>query len=240
MNAASRAASLFDLPRRRGREYLDDSTLDPAIALRSLQDVRRCNRMLGGTAAVLSALRPYLAEARSQSRSVTVADIGTGAGDIPAAVRRLGESLGISVRTIGLEWTVPIAAASRPLCGPSVAGDARRLPFADGSVDIAIASQLLHHFDDTDAPAVIRELHRIARRCVVIGDIRRSWIAAAGVWLASWPLGFHPVSRHDGVVSVMRGFAGHELSTLVERAIGVAPTVQRHAAFRVTAAWSVP
>ena len=240
MNAATRAASWFAPPRVRGREHLDDAALDPAIALRSLEDVRRCNRMFGGTAAVLAAMRPYLAGARSQSRSVTVADIGTGAGDIPAAVRKLGESLGISVHTIGLEWTVPIAAASSPMCGPSVAGDARRLPFADGSVDIAIASQLLHHFDDTDAPVVIRELHRIARRCVVIGELRRSWMAATGVWLASWPLGFHPVSRHDGVVSVMRGFAGHELYALIERAIGVKPAVQRHAAFRVTAAWRVP
>jgi hypothetical protein len=73
---------------------------------------------------------------------------------------------------------------------------------------------------------------------VIVSDIRRSWLAAAGIWLASWPLRFHPVSRHDGVVSVLRGFTRAELGAVVAAAVGVTPRVRRHRGFRVTAAWT--
>jgi len=80
---------------------------------------------------------------------------------------------------------------------------------------------------------------RVARRCVIVSDIRRSWLAAAGIWLASFLLRFHPVSRHDGVTSVMRGFTVDELSLLVGEALGGAAQVRRHPGFRVTASWRV-
>ncbi|MDA1080646.1 MAG: methyltransferase domain-containing protein [Gemmatimonadetes bacterium] len=240
-------ASVFAPPRVRGSEHLDDHTLDPAVALRSLVDISRSNRLLGGTSAVLSAIRPYLVRAAGRRRTpadgnggvLSIVDVGTGAGDIPVAVRLLASRLDIRTRTIGLDRTLPIAAAANRACGLAVAGDARQLPFADRSVDVVTCSQLLHHFADPEALMVIRELHRVARTCVVIGELRRSWIAAAGVWLLSWPLAFHRVSRHDGVVSVVRGYAGDELAALVRNAVGITPTIQHRPAYRVTAAWSV-
>jgi hypothetical protein len=72
---------------------------------------------------------------------------------------------------------------------------------------------------------------------VIVSDLRRSWLAAAGLWIASFPLGFHPVSRHDGVVSIMRGYAGDELRRLVEASTGHSPNVKHHIGWRVTATW---
>jgi hypothetical protein len=54
----------------------------------------------------------------------------------------------------------------------------------------------------------------------------------------SFPLGFHPVSRHDGMVSILRGFTAPELSGLVEDAVGITPAVQHRLGWRVTARWS--
>jgi ubiquinone/menaquinone biosynthesis C-methylase UbiE len=223
-------------PRRRGTEWLDDNSLDPAIALRSLEDIRRTNRFFGGTAAVLAELRPMLASA---GRPVSLLDVGTGAGDIPAATLEMARTMGASLTTIGLDWTLAITRGAVGACRHGITGDARRLPIANRSVDIVTCSQVLHHFEEADARALIGELHRVARIGVVIGELRRSRIAAAGVWLASWPLGFHPVSRHDGVVSVMRGFTTDELEGLVRDATGASPRVRRRAGFRVTASWSV-
>ena len=107
-------------------------------------------------------------------------------------------------------------------------------PVEDGR---ATHVKVLHHFGDEEALQVIRELDRVARVRVIISDIRRSWMAAGGIWIASFPLGFHPVSRHDGVVSVMRGYTPGELSELVTAAIGRAPAVRRRIGFRVTASW---
>ena len=81
-------------------------------------------------------------------------------------------------------------------------------------------------------------MNRVARHRVVISDLRRSFLAAAGLWLGSFPLGFHPVSRHDGVVSVMRGFLPFELADIVERATGRRPAVVRRLGFRLTTSWT--
>ncbi|MBM4193338.1 MAG: methyltransferase domain-containing protein [Gemmatimonadetes bacterium] len=222
----------------RGREFLDDRALAPELAIRSLRDIARSNRLFGGTRAVLAELRDDLrADGTPHARPLTVFDAGTGAGDIPFAIREAGRRNGCDVRTVGLEWTAPLARAAAPLAQVTMAGDARALPIARGAFDIAVCAQVLHHFSYADALTIVCELDRIARRRVVIGEIRRTVAAAAGIWLASWPLGFHPVSRHDGVVSVFRGFTVTELAALVHDAIGVAPVVRRHAGFRVTASW---
>jgi hypothetical protein len=81
-------------------------------------------------------------------------------------------------------------------------------------------------------------MHRVARERVVVSDLRRSYLAAAGFWAASWPLGFHPISRHDGVVSVFRGFTADDLQRAVRDAVGVAPAVTRRLGWRVTTSWS--
>ncbi|HVZ48314.1 MAG TPA: methyltransferase domain-containing protein [Gemmatimonadaceae bacterium] len=230
-------------PRRaRGTEFLDDPGVDSTIAIRSLADIRRSNRLFGGTRAILDALDHAFDRAMPAhavgANGVTLLDVGTGAGDIPAAARARAARHGVRLHTVGLERTVPVARAAAPSCGPAVVGDAQLLPFASGAFDVVTCSQVLHHFAGADAERVLRELHRVARHLVIVGDLRRSWIAAAGIWLASWPLAFHPVSRHDGVVSVMRGYSAAELSALVEGATGVAPHVRRRAGFRIVAAWS--
>ena len=228
---------MFTPARRRGTEILDDPHTDPALALRSLRDVALANRLFGGRQAVLRELRSLLT-AYPAGRSLTLLDIGTGLGDIPAAATALAASRGLSLHTIGLEHSAPLARAAAARCAATLTGSGLRLPFADASVDIVTCSQVLHHFDDATAGQLLRECTRTARTAVVIGDLRRSWLAAAGLWLASFPLGFHPVSRHDGVVSVLRGYTRRELHRLVHDATGYHAEVRHRLGFRITAVWS--
>jgi hypothetical protein len=226
-------------PRRmRGVEFLDDPAVDHTLAARSLADVARANRLFGGTSAVLSELAPVLAEARRSRLSLTLLDVGTGAGDIPEGARRAADRLGVALSTIGLELTAWLAAAGRARSGDALAADARALPLASRSVDVVTCSQVLHHFEDPCAKMVLAELNRVARVRVIVADLRRAWLAAGGLWLASWALSFHPISRHDGVVSVLRGFRARELSDVIHGATGVRPEVRNRRGFRVTASWS--
>jgi len=224
--------------RRRGIELLDDPSTDTALATRSLQDVARSNRWFGGANAVIAELVPVLAAARGRSAPLTLLDVGTGAGDIPELARRIADRGGVHLLTMGLEVTPALAAASRPRSGDAIAGDALALPFADRSVDIVTCSQVLHHFEAADGARLLAELNRVARVRVIVADIRRAWAAAAGFWVGSWALGFHPVSRHDGVVSVLRGFRAAELSAAVVAATGCLPSVRNRRGFRVTASWT--
>lgn len=221
--------------RRRGTELLDDPGADSALATRSLRDVSVANRFFGGTAAVLWAIDPLL---RSAREPLTLLDVGTGAGDIPERARALAARRGASLTTIGVERTLPVAAAARARAGAICVGDGLRLPFRDRSVDVVTCSQVLHHFADDEAVLLLREMHRVTRRLVVVADLRRSWPAAAGIWASSFALGFHPVSRHDGVLSVLRGYRRAELAALVRRAVGTEPLARDRPGFRVTASWS--
>lgn len=221
--------------RRRSFEHLDDPTLDPVVRERSLDDVRRSNRLFGGTHAVLSELRALLPTLGS---TASLLDVGTGLADIPVRARALAAALGVTVDAYAIDGVESLARAAHDALGAAACGDARRLPFADASVDVVTCSQVLHHFDDAEVPVVLRELSRVARRAVVVSDLRRSWAGAAGFWLASWPLRFHPFTRHDGFVSVLRGFTARELATHVRDAVHQDAVVRGHPGFRLTARWS--
>lgn len=223
--------------RSRAPEVLDDPATDPYLAARSLRDVAVANRLFGGSSAVLAEVMATFPRLGARA---TLLDVGTGMGDIPALARAAAARAGIALETIGLEASFGLALGSRPSTTSAVVGDGRSLPFADQSVDIVTCSQVLHHFFDGDARQLVRELHRVARLRVIISELRRSRLAAAGIWLASFALGFHPVSRHDGVVSVMRGFTTGELSETVRDATGATAAVRRRLAFRVTASWTPP
>ncbi|MEA2762392.1 MAG: hypothetical protein QOD47_1676 [Gemmatimonadaceae bacterium] len=227
--------SILTPPRKRGIEILDGPDVAPEVVTRSLSDVVRANSLFGGLASAIDELKEALKDAPSQA---TLLDVGTGLGDIPCRAREVARQMGVDLTTVGLDSALELARASRQVLTLAVCGDALRLPFADHSVDIVMCSQLLHHFAGTEALELLREMNRVARVRVIVSDLRRSWIAAAGLWLASFPLRFHAVSRHDGVVSVMRGFTPEELGDTVREAVARKTVVHRRRGFRVTTSWT--
>ncbi len=222
--------------RRRGVELLEEPGVTPALLRRSLGDVARANTLFGGTRAVLLELAPLFAARRGGK--ISLLDAGTGAADIPIAARRLAGEHGVTLTAIGVDFAAPLAAAAADRLDQSLCADVRALPLRSRSVDVVVCSQLLHHFQEHRIGEVLRELNRVARERVIVSDLVRSWVAAAGIWLVSFPLRFHPVSRHDGVVSVLRGFTARELEQHVATATGARPRVKRYAGWRVTASWS--
>jgi SAM-dependent methyltransferase len=227
--------SILTPARKRGLEILDDPDIDPDVVTRSLADVVRSNSLFGGLSSAIDELNEALKEV---PRQATLLDVGTGLGDIPCRAREVARKVGVDLTTVGLDSALELARASRPVLTLAVCGDALRLPFADHSVDIVMCSQVLHHFEGADALELLREMNRVARVRVIVSDLRRSWIAAAGLWLASFPLRFHAVSRHDGVVSVMRGFTPEELVDTVRDAVARKTVVHRRRGFRVTTSWA--
>jgi SAM-dependent methyltransferase len=221
--------------RRRGFEHLDDPGTVPALRERSLQDVRRANTLLGGTNAVLSAFGRVIPMLGADA---TLLDVGTGLADIPARARTLAATRHLRLRTFGVDEAETLARVTGDILDGSACADARKLPFGDASVDIVICSQVLHHFEDAEIPVVLRELDRVARRAVIVSDLRRSWIAAGGFWLIAWPMGFHSVTRHDGTASVLRGFTATDLAAHVRSATGRVADIHRHPGWRLTATWA--
>lgn len=217
-------------------ELFDDPRADATHLVASLRDIARINRTFGGARAAARRLATFWRGLPRGSR-VTLLDVGTGAGDIPRAAARLARADGITLALLGIERFG--AAAREAAAGGDLAaivGDGRRLPLRDDAVDLVLCAKVLHHLPGAAGLRLLAELDRVARRGVVVADIRRSWIAAAGIWLASFPMRFHPATRRDGVISVFRGFTPGELAALCATA-GLPASVRCHAGWSLTAAW---
>lgn len=222
--------------RLRGVEILDAPDVDPRVRRRSHRDIALANTLFGGLHAVRAEFAALLPD--SAGTELTLLDVGTGTGDIPAALARFAARHRVRLRVFGLDIRTELVAATRELPIAAVCGDALSLPFADHSIDVVCCSQTLHHFDAEDAAVLLAEMHRVARRRVIVADLRRSRLAAILLWSASFPLGFHAVSRHDGVMSIQRGFTAAELGDLVRHATGATPRVVRRLFFRLSASWT--
>ena len=221
--------------RRRGIEYLDSPDVDPEVRRRSHRDIDLSNLLLGGSRALGAALGDTIREL--PSREATVLDVGSGSGDTIELAQGIGARSGRRLTGIALDLNADLVKTCAKRNQLGVCASALALPFPDQSVDIVVCSLLLHHFEGADLCQALRELDRVARMRVLIHDLRRSRVAAVGLWALSFPLGFHPISRHDGVTSVLRGFTRHELRTLVYDSTGAHPRVSRHLGYRLVGSW---
>ena len=218
---------------------MDRPDAEPSRVRESLRDLAGVNRYLGGRAALLPGLRRALAGRSAAGAGWSLLDVGTGAADVPAWAAAWARSRGYDVTVVGLDrGRAAIAVARETVSGDGtvalVRGDALALPFRDRAFDVAMSSTTLHHFSGEAAVRLLRELHRVARRGVVIGDLRRSIpgyigarLLAATVWRG------HRYARHDGPLSVRRAYTVPEVRGLL-RAAGLDGRVQRRAFFRLS------
>ncbi|MEO5799468.1 MAG: methyltransferase domain-containing protein [Gemmatimonadales bacterium] len=219
-----------------GVEALDDPATDPQLVVRMLRDIARANRWFGGTATVRAGL-DLLLDANDRQRTLSLFDVGTGAGDLPLAAVRYAAQRGVTLRPLGLER---IPAAARLACSagvPTLLGCASALPIGDRSVDIVLVSQVAHHLDDDAIVRLFGECSRVARRGVIIADLRPSRLTEIAFRTVGGVLAFHPVTVTDGVTSLRRGFTPTRLRLLTTRAQTPRPTVRWRPFARILACW---
>ena len=176
---------LPDLRRRSREPELLDAGVSPGETALNLADLRLVNRFLGGRHHLLDAVKPFVGPG---SRLL---DVGCASGDLPAFLLDHLESpplaVGLDVKRThlrGLPGTV------RP-----VVADMKALPFPDRAFDVVTASLVLHHFDDESLARVLRGLFRLARRALVVSDLRRTHPSRGS---ADGRLGSNPEQQRGG------------------------------------------
>jgi SAM-dependent methyltransferase len=226
-------------PRAQAPELMDQPRQDAAELARSLADLRQVNRWLGGRRAMVRAVAG-IASRLAAGEEVRVLDVATGSGDIPLALTRWARRAGRRLRVVATDLhpqTLELA-RDHTRADPDVEvreADALALPFADGEFHIALCSTALHHFDEPEAVAVLRELDRVASHGVVVGDLLRSRAGLLGARLLAATLWRrHPITRHDGPVSVRAAFTPAELRGLAAAAGLAGARVRAHPPFRLS------
>jgi SAM-dependent methyltransferase len=192
----------LDLRRRATDPELLDLGVPEEEVRRSLGDLRFVNRWLGGMRGLQALLEPLF----PPGMSGRLLDVGSGSGDLPTLVER--RFPGVRAVAADVKWLHLVLA---PTGLARVVADVRALPFAPGSFDVVTASLFLHHFDEPEAARVLAALWPLARRALVVNDLRRARVPYLFGRLA-FPLLFRSrVSVEDGLVSIRRGFTEGEL-----------------------------
>jgi hypothetical protein len=218
-----------------GAELLDQPDADPAVVAESLRNIARANRWFGGAAAVRFGLARTL-ERLPRGSTLSLLDLGTGLGDLPQAAVRWGAARGIRVQPIGLELNRSAAALSRAGGLPTAVACAGAPPIADKGVDIVLVSQVAHHLTQASVVHLLRTCDRLARRAVILADLRRHPLAPPSFWCGARLLRFDRVTVADGMTSLRRGFTRPELENLLAKA-GVSGRVDQRPGFRLVATW---
>jgi len=194
-------------------ELLDAGRLSLPEVERNLADLARLNRLPGGIGMSIDGVRRLL-DGQADAR---ILDVGTGGADMPIAFAHEGwettaldtnpEVLVIARREVATQPRITV-----------VEGDARSLPFEDDAFDVSHCSLLVHHFDPAEVVAVLRELGRVARRGVVVNDLRRGMLPLVATAVSLAAFGRSRITRNDGLVSARRAYTLNELDDLIAQA----------------------
>ena len=218
-----------------GAELLDDPAANPAAVAESLRNIARANRWFGGAAAVRSGLRRTLGDI-PPGTALSLLDLGTGLGDLPAAAVRWGAARGIRVVPVAIELNRIAASLAGGAGLPTAVACAGAPPIRDKSVDVVLVSQVAHHLTAPSVIHLLRTCDRLARRAVIVADLRRNRFAPAAFWCGARILRFDRVTVADGMTSIRRGFSPTELRRLLAEA-GIKGRVDQRPGFRLVASW---
>ncbi len=155
--------ALPDFSRRSTEAEALDVGVPVSEAVENLADLRRVNRWMGTAALVARTIAPYVASLDAPR----LLDVGSASGDLPLALAARFPTLRCVATDLKL---LHLQQTAKPL--PRVVADVHALPFAPRSFDVVTASLFLHHFDEPEAPGVLRSLHALCRRALVVVDLR--------------------------------------------------------------------
>jgi ubiquinone/menaquinone biosynthesis C-methylase UbiE len=209
------------------REIMDDMSITDDRIDAALEELTVINRLLGGDRVSISGIARITGSAPT-NRPLRILDCGAGGSDLVHALKAL--ACPVQVTALDLNFRACHYSGKRLSPLNVVNGSAFRLPFRERSFDIVHAALFCHHFNEAELRLILTEWSRVARIGIVINDLRRSVLALLGITLLTRLFSRSAMVRHDGPLSVRRGFLKKELSNIASGFGEV--IITRHWAFR--------
>ena len=214
MQLTTTSANTRGMPRRVEPEWLDVMPACDPRAIRSREDLRRVNRLLGSVGTLLAALDPLV----EPGQPLHLVELGAGDGSLMLRLAQHRRNQWRDVRVTLLDrhpvissgtlvalracgWKVEIVESDvfQWLAQPLVSAQA-----------VVLSNLFVHHFAGTELDQLLAGIASQARAFVCC-EPRRSGFALTGSYLLG-AIGCNVVTRHDAVLSVRAGFRDQELS----------------------------
>ena len=181
---------------------------------RSLRNRELLNRRSGVHHMVVDQLDPML----RLGQPLRIADLGTGAADIPRAVAARARELQCPVLITAVDRRAPALQIAEKLSEgfPEIRFEcADILDYtAAKPFDIVLCNSMVHRFDEIDAIRLLRRCRELAEKAVMVTDLRRSRLTQAAVFAATQTVYRDPMTRHDARLAAERAFSFGELHKL--------------------------
>jgi hypothetical protein len=207
--------------RSRESEIMDDFNLQGQEMKTLLTDLKNVNKWLGGNAITINGITQLL-QKKDRRGPVTIVDIGCGDGEMLREIARFGIKKGLDLNLIGVDANEFIISEAKVRSKEFLNLSFRQVNVFSEELDkiefdIALCTLFLHHFSNSEIVHILNRLHGKAKVGIVVNDLERSFVAfwlfriAGAVFLKT------KIARHDGLVSVARGFRRGELLSFSEK-----------------------
>lgn len=217
-------------------EYIDTGNYTADEYDDCIGELQLVNRWLGDAHTLKATL---LREAEAQRLTdFSLLDLGAGSGELLRVAATWARQTHRQLHAVGLDLNERMAESiiedgERFDEISSVRGDALQLPFADAAFDYVICSLFTHHLLDEQVVQVLREMGRVAKRRIFVIDLHRHPVAYFLYTTLGKIVLHNRLVRHDGALSILRGFKSYELLALAERAGLRDFCVQRYFPYRL-------
>jgi SAM-dependent methyltransferase len=202
-------------------ELMDDASVPVAVYDRCIADLASVNRVTFTHRATLRWLDKAV-KSLPLAQEISILDVAYGDGDLLRAIARWAVRRQRNVVLSGIDLNPRSAAAARAAtpAGQNIAYHTGDVFFyqPETPVDFVVSSQFTHHLTNEDIVGLLQWFDKTAGRGWYITDLHRHVLAYHGFPLLAYLLRWHEIVRHDGQVSIARGFTGAEWQALLDEA----------------------
>lgn len=213
-------------------ELMDADDLDADVYAAVVGDLARVNRITLAARPTLA----FLARATHGMARFRLLDVGFGDGDMLRRIAAWAARRGIEADLVGvdLNYRSERAARSRtPADLPITLITGDYADQAGGGWDVVVSSLVAHHMSRDQLIAFLRFMERESRRGWFVNDLERHGFAHRGYPILARLMGWHPIVRHDGQLSIARAYRPPEWAPILAEAGVPDARVERYFPFRL-------
>lgn len=209
--------------RSKQKEFMDSVSITDAELIENLHEIQITNRWFGSSHTLLSAFNKIYRKKRHEliAQTTKVVDLGCGNGDLLRVANQWFTTKKLKAKLLGVDVNAQTIKHARQISHgfpdiEFIQTNALADQHYRHNCDIITLNSICHHLTNTELVTLLTELKNQTRIAIIINDLQRHWLSYYGFKLVAILLNFSTISRHDGPISVLRGFKKQELIQLMK------------------------